>query len=64
MKTANEKKQVSLGNWMSRAWDLVTADLGSFIILGLIYVGVIAVASGTVVGEFLLIGPLSVGLFF
>jgi uncharacterized membrane protein len=59
-----EKKQINLGNWISRAWDMVTADLGSFIILGLIYVVIIAVTSGTVIGQFLVIGPLSVGLFY
>ena len=59
-----EKKQVNLGNWISRAWDMVTADLGSFIILGLIYVVIIGVTSGTVIGELFVIGPLSVGFFF
>lgn len=59
-----EKKQVNLGNWISRAWDMVTADIGNFIILGLIYIVVIGITSGTVIGEFLVIGPLSVGFFF
>ncbi|MBN1482436.1 hypothetical protein EH223_10385 [candidate division KSB1 bacterium] len=59
-----EKKQVNLGNWISRAWDMVTVDIGNFIILGLIYVVVIAITSGTVIGELFVIGPLSVGFFF
>lgn len=59
-----EKKDINIGNWISRAWDMVTEDLGSFIILGLIYSVIIGVTSGTVIGEFLVIGPLSVGFFF
>jgi hypothetical protein len=64
IKTTDKKKQVNLGEWMSRAWDMVTADLGSFIILGLIYAVIIAVTSGTVIGELFFIGPLSVGFFY
>ena len=59
-----ETKQVNLGNWISRAWDMVTADLGSFIILGLIYIVIIAITSTTIIGELFVIGPLSVGFFF
>ncbi|MBN1561983.1 hypothetical protein JW998_17150 [candidate division KSB1 bacterium] len=62
--TTDKKKQVNLGDWISRAWDMVIADIGSFIILGLIYIAIIAITSGTVIGEFFFIGPLSVGFFF
>ncbi len=57
-------KQVNIGSWISRGWDIVMADIGSFLLLGLIYVAVIVVASGTVIGEWLVIGPLQVGLFY
>lgn len=58
-----EKRDINLGNWISRAWDLVTAELGAFIILGFIWLIVVGVTSGTVIGEFLVMGPLTVGLF-
>ena len=61
--TEASKAQINLGSWISRGWDMISADLGSFILLGLIYVAIIGIASSTVIGEFLVIGPLQVGLF-
>ncbi len=60
---AVERKEINLGNWISRAWDLITDDLGAFAILGLIWVIIVGVTSSTVVGGFLVMGPLTVGLF-
>jgi uncharacterized membrane protein len=60
---ATEKKEINLGNWISRAWDLLTDDLGAFVILGFIWSIIVGVASGTVIGVFLVLGPLTVGLF-
>lgn len=58
------ENKINIGNWISRAWDMVTADLGAFLILGLIYVAIIAVTSSTVIGELFVIGPLTVGFFY
>ncbi len=60
---AVEKKDINIGNWISRAWDLITDDLGTFVILGFIWLIIVGVTCGTVVGEFLVMGPLTVGLF-
>jgi len=61
--SAEVKQQLNLGSWISRGWDMITADMGPFLLLGLIYIAIIAVASGTVIGELLVIGPLQVGFF-
>ena len=60
---AKADAQVNMGKWISSAWDLVTKDLGLFILLTLIYVVVMAVASYTVVGGIVLAGPLTVGIY-
>ncbi len=62
--TAVASKQVNIGSWISRGWDIVTADMGSFLLLGLIYIVILTVASSTVIGEWLVIGPLQVGIFY
>lgn len=62
--TAVASKQVNIGSWISRGWDIVTADMGSFLLLGLIYIVIVTVASSTVIGEWLVIGPLQVGIFY
>lgn len=54
---------VNIGSWFSKAWEIITADFSNFVILALIYCAIIAVASSTVVGAFLVVGPLSVGFF-
>lgn len=61
---AKENSQVNMGTWISRAWELLFSDLGYFLILTLIYVLVTAVASATVVGVFIVMGPLTVGLYY
>lgn len=55
--------QANIGNWISRAWQIVSADLTTFVLLGLIYLAIIGVAATTVIGGFLVAGPLSVGFF-
>jgi len=55
--------QVNMGGWISKAWDLVFSDIGIILLVTLLYVVIIAVASATVVGEFIVIGPLTVGFF-
>jgi uncharacterized membrane protein len=57
------RNQPNLGSWISRGWDILTADMGKFLLFGLIYIVVVAIASSTVIGEFLVMGPLQVGLF-
>lgn len=62
--TVTEVKHTpNLGSWISKGWDIITADVGTFLLLGLIYVVIVAIASSTVIGEFLVMGPLQVGIF-
>lgn len=58
-----QAKQINIGTWVSKAWDLVTADLANFLILGLIFAVIVGVAATTAIGQFLVIGPLSVGFY-
>ncbi len=57
----NRTASANVGSWFSRGWEMISADLSTFILLALIYLAVIAVASSTVVGGFLVSGPLTVG---
>jgi len=57
-------KRPSISAWFNRGWDIFTSDMANFIIIGLIYLVVIFITSGSVVGEFLFIGPLSVSFFY
>lgn len=61
--TTVKTKQANVGSWFSRAWEIVSADLTTFILLGLIYLAIIGVASSTVIGGFIVDGPLTVGFF-
>jgi len=58
-----EQTSINMSRWISKSWDLVFSDLGNFVLLTLIYVLVIAVISATIVGEILVIGPLTVGFY-
>ena len=40
------------------------SELGIFVVLALIYIAIVSVSSATIVGEFIVIGPLAVGLFY
>jgi uncharacterized membrane protein len=62
--TPAQKSPVKMGEWITKAWDLVVADLGFYILVGLVYLVVIIVASTTVVGELIILGPLTVGFFY
>jgi len=59
----NEQPNINMSRWISKSWDIVFSDLGNFIILSLIYLLVIAVTSTTVLGEMIVIGPLTVGFY-
>ncbi|HPG41730.1 MAG TPA: hypothetical protein PLP19_20745 [bacterium] len=59
----SEQPAVNMGNWISKSWDLVFSDLGNFILITLLYVVINAVVSGTIIGIFLVAGPLTVGYF-
>ncbi|NOY58295.1 MAG: hypothetical protein GXO75_05075 [Calditrichaeota bacterium] len=61
--TVKANAQVNMGNWISRGWDMTFSDIGPIILISLIYLVVIAVASSTLIGEFVVIGPLNVGFF-
>jgi len=58
-----EQQNINMSSWISNSWNIVFSDLGNFVLLTLIYVLVIAVVSTTVLGEILVIGPLSVGFY-
>ncbi|MBN2411367.1 hypothetical protein JXQ31_06715 [candidate division KSB1 bacterium] len=58
-----EQQNINMSRWISKSWDIVFSDLGNFVLLTLIYVLIIAVVSTTVIGEILVIGPLTVGFF-
>ena len=62
--TVKTNAQVNMGNWISRGWDMTFSDIGPIILISFIYLVVIAVASSTLIGEFVVIGPLNVGFFF
>lgn len=57
------KKSVSVSDWFHKGWDLFSSDMGTFIVMGLIYLVIVLVTSSSVVGEFLFLGPLQVGIF-
>ena len=61
---SQKEAQVNMGKWLSEAWNLVNQDFGFYILTALIYIGVIAILSSTVIGEFIVIGPLTVGYFY
>ena len=61
--TAADKKNVSVSDWFHKGWDLFSADMGTFIVMGLIYLVIVVVTSSSLVGEFLFLGPLQVGIF-
>ncbi len=56
--------QVNMGKWISQGWDLIFTDIGFYVMLGIIYLAVVIVASGTGIGGFIVDGPLKVGLFY
>ncbi len=56
--------QVNMGKWISQGWDLIFSDIGFYLMLGIIYLAVVIVASGTGIGGFIVDGPLRVGLFY
>ncbi len=58
-----EKQNINMSRWISKSWDIVFSDLGNFVLISLIYILVIAVVSTTVIGDILVIGPLTVGFY-
>ncbi len=66
METVLEKPdaQVNMGKWLSNAWDLIFNDLGFFLLITIIYIAIISVASSTIIGEFIVVGPMTVGYFY
>ncbi len=58
-----EQPTVNMGNWISKSWDLLFSDFGNFLLITLLYIVINAVVSGTVIGAFIVIGPLTVGFF-
>lgn len=62
--TPGQSASVNMGKWISQAWDLIFGDLGTFLLLSIIYLAVTIVSSSTVIGGIILIGPLTVGFFY
>ena len=58
--TSNE---ITIGKWLNRGWDIVTSDLGNFVLLTLIYIIFLIALSFTVIGQLLLSGPFTAGYF-
>jgi uncharacterized membrane protein len=56
--------QVNVGKWISEGWNLVFSELGFYLLLAIIYVVVIAIASSTAIGGFIVAGPLEAGIFY
>lgn len=55
---------VTPGRWISMGWNIVKDDLGNFLVVTLISVALTLAVSFTVVGHFLVGGPMLAGLFF
>ncbi len=51
------------GRWISMGWGVVKEDLGNFILITLLLVVLSLAVSFTVVGHFLVVGPLLTGMF-
>jgi uncharacterized membrane protein len=56
---------VKTGEWIGKAWQMVTnsQNFWMFVLLTLIYVGAMAIASGTYVGSLILAGPAMVSVY-
>jgi len=63
----NEKTEttaeISIGKWLNQGWEMITTDLGNFVLLTLIYLVLLIALSFTMIGELLISGPLTVGYF-
>jgi uncharacterized membrane protein len=51
------------GHWIGAGWAIVKGDLGSFVLMAIVVLGLSAVASVTVLGSVVVGGPLLAGLF-
>lgn len=51
------------GRWISMGWGIVKEDLGNFLLISLLMVVMSLAVSFTVVGHFLVVGPLLTGMF-
>lgn len=55
--------EVTIGQWLTRGWEIVSDELGNFILLTFIYLVLIIALSFTLLGELLISGPLTAGYF-
>ncbi len=53
----------SPGRWLKEGWSIVSEDLGHFVLMTLIALGLTAVAGVTLVGSVIVTGPFLAGLF-
>jgi uncharacterized membrane protein len=51
------------GHWIGAGWAIIREDLGNFVLMTVIVLGLTAVASATVLGSVVVGGPLLAGLF-
>lgn len=63
LKQIKTVKSISIGDWLNKGWDIIASDLSNFVILTLIYMVFAIALSATVIGEFLITGPLTAGYF-
>ena len=57
-------KNVNMGKWLSEGWRLIFEDIGLYLLVALVYILIIAILSGTAIGQFIVLGPLTVGFFY
>lgn len=59
-----QHKEINIGKWLSQGWQLFVSDLSKFIVLTGIYLAIILVLSSSIIGPFLVYGPLSIGFYW
>jgi uncharacterized membrane protein len=55
--------QAAPGRWIGAGWAIIREDLGNFVLMTLIVLGLTAVAGATIVGPLVVGGPLLAGMF-
>lgn len=61
---SSKTNTLNLGNWISKGWDIVIADIGLFLLVSFIYLVIIAIATSIAIPVIFLYGPLTVGFYF
>jgi len=61
--TAKAGRGTTPGRWLGAGWNIVVGDLGNFVLMTLIALGLTLVAGFTLVGSLIIAGPFLAGLF-